>query len=56
MNTENAPPPASPPREQPQKEKTSGEGADTAMRALIRKRRQVEGPDEPPPGGGDPKS
>ncbi len=57
MNTESAPPPANPPHEPQQKDKTSGEGADTAMRALIRKRKQqVEGPDEAPPGGGDSKA
>jgi hypothetical protein len=53
MNDENGPPPANPPHEPPPKEKGSGEGADTAMRAMMRKRRQVEGPDEAPPSGCD---
>jgi hypothetical protein len=33
----------------PEKPKRSGEGAATALQALIRKRRQVEGHDEPAP-------
>jgi hypothetical protein len=30
-----------------EKEKGTGEGAETALRALIRKRKQVETPDDP---------
>ena len=56
MIDENGPPPALPPPEPPAKENGSGEGADTAMRALIRKRRQVEGPDEAAPANGDPEA
>jgi len=40
-------PPADAPPGQPQRERGTGEGADTALEALIRKRRQAGLPDPP---------
>lgn len=39
--------PAADPKKQPAAAPRTGEGAATALEAMLRKRKQVEGPDEP---------
>ena len=49
MNTDGPKPPADPAQSPTPGKKTSGEGASTALEALIRKRKQVESPDDGEP-------
>ena len=49
MNTDGTRPPEAPAQPPAPGKKTSGEGASTALEALIRKRKQVESPDDNEP-------
>jgi hypothetical protein len=49
MNTDGTRPPAAPAQSPAPGKPTSGEGASTALEALIRKRKQAESPDDSEP-------